>query len=163
MFVKYAYCALGLLLLVSCSSAPDSVNREDDSPPTNVSAPDLGAAQPSPSGPQASQEPVALIFNDREEHPLPLALQMGTLGVEGACLIFKSGSGRSTPVWPKGTKWAGTSERPTIQLPNGTEFQVGATVSLPGGPLGRPGATDLRLSADLGPGCAQDLYAVNGT
>ncbi|HET9639567.1 MAG TPA: hypothetical protein VFP12_10200 [Allosphingosinicella sp.] len=163
MSVKHAYCTLGVLLLASCSSAPDSVNREDESPPANVSSPDPAAAQPSAVGTQAVRDPVPLIFNERSDHPLPLALQMGTLGIEGTCLVFKSGERRSTPVWPAGTRWAGTAERPRIRLPNGTEFELGATVNLPGGLFGRPGATDLRLSAAPGQGCPKDLYAINGT
>ena len=157
--VNYAYSALGVLLLASCSSAPDSGNREDASPPTNVNLPASDSGQPA-SGVGSS---VPLILNERIDHPLPLALQMGTLGIEGTCLVFTAGERRSTPVWPQGTKWAGTAERPRIRLPDGTEFQLGATVNLPGGPFGRPGATDLRLNAGPGQGCPQDLYAINGT
>jgi hypothetical protein len=159
MSVNYAYSALGALLLISCSSAPDSANREDATPPANVNLPASDTSQPGPD----FRGPVPLILNERIDHPLPLALQMGTLGVEGTCLVFTAGERRSTPVWPQGTKWAGTAERPRIRLPNDTEFELGATVNLPGGRFGRPGATDLRLSAAPGPGCPQDLYAINGT
>jgi hypothetical protein len=159
MFVNYAYSALGALLLVSCSSAPHSGSREDESPPANVNSPAPEAAGPA----RDLRGPVPLILNERIDHPLPLALQMGTLSVEGSCLVFSAGERRSTPVWPLGTKWAGTAERPSVRLPNGAEFALGAQVNLPGGMFGRPGATDLRLSAAPGPGCPQDLYAINGT
>ncbi|MEA3053981.1 MAG: hypothetical protein QOG72_2884 [Sphingomonadales bacterium] len=159
MFVNKAYSALGALLLASCSSAPDSGNREDESPPANVNLPATETSQPTPE----FRGPLPLILNERVDHPLPLALQMGTLSVEGACLVFTAGERRSTPVWPLGTKWAGTAERPRVRLPNGAEFALGARVNLPGGRFGRPGATDLRLSEAPGPGCPQDLYAINGT
>lgn len=148
---------LGLIAVASCGPTSTAVNRQDaPSPATNAAE---GQATELPG----AGERVALVINQRVDHPLPLALQMGTLSVEGGCLVFRSGQGRLTPVWPMGTRWSGGAGEGAIRLPNGAEFRLGAAVNLPGGPFGRPGATDLQPSPPVGSNCPQDLYAVNGT
>ena len=152
--MKYACSLLApvlMALVAACSSHPDVSNQGTNRNEASVSPPD-------PAVVHAPPRPFFAV-NKIERPLLPASNALGRLAIEGGCIIFISGAGKSLPIWPSGStlRWDGTSWLVSF---NGLSLRVDTDVQLGGGPFSMENRREIRIDGKIPSSCPNSTYAV---